>query len=332
MRRFAFAFAMGCVLAAAATTAWAADTSGQTPDFPPGLFTDNHVYHLSDFQGKVVVLYFGCNICPRNRGSVPERNKIVQQYRDKPVKFLAIMPAPLSAAREYANGTHLLMPCFADAMGVMQHRYGTSISLNNIWQFRVIGPDGKIVAQDMQPEDIDHAIKDVKWKYRDDGYDPKLAGIVDLLEWNQYESAMRLLRPWTKQKTKTGQSAQALYDKVKTEAGQWSADADKAMDSDKARAFDLYSKVAACFPDDDLGKHAAEALKTLKKDKAVTDELAARQMYARLYLVMSQATSRQKAQVVAYCQSISTKYPDTPTGKTAADLAQELQDSSVEGG
>jgi hypothetical protein len=28
------------------------------PDFPPGLFTDGNQYHLSDYKGKVVVLYF----------------------------------------------------------------------------------------------------------------------------------------------------------------------------------------------------------------------------------------------------------------------------------
>ncbi len=28
------------------------------PDFPPGAFTDNAIYKLSDLHGKVVVLYF----------------------------------------------------------------------------------------------------------------------------------------------------------------------------------------------------------------------------------------------------------------------------------
>jgi hypothetical protein len=31
---------------------------GAAPDFPPGVFTDGGQYHLDDFKGKVLALYF----------------------------------------------------------------------------------------------------------------------------------------------------------------------------------------------------------------------------------------------------------------------------------
>jgi len=38
---------------------FAASAFGQSaPDFPPGPFTDGGHYQLSDFKGKVLVLYF----------------------------------------------------------------------------------------------------------------------------------------------------------------------------------------------------------------------------------------------------------------------------------
>jgi thiol-disulfide isomerase/thioredoxin len=325
MRRITIAAALVCGLFLAC-----AARGEQARDFPPGLFTDNGQYKISDFQGKVVVLYFGCPVCPTNRASIPGRNKVVEQFRDKPVKFLAITPVPMNEAREYTNGTHLEMPCFADGLGVMQHRYGTNISLKNIYQVRVIGPQGNILGYEMTPEAIEAAIKDVKWKYKDDGYDPKLTGIVDLLEWNQFERALPTLRPILKQKNKTGDSARALYEKVKSTVGaQWAQEAEKAMADDKARALELDARLAACFPDDELGKKAAETIKALRADKAVKDELGARLMYARLYNAMSRAMPNQKAQVMGYCNSISQRYPDAPTGRAAAELAQELESSTI---
>jgi hypothetical protein len=61
----------------------------------------------------------------------------------------------------------------------------------------------------------------------------------------------------------------------------------------------------------------------------VTAELAARKMYDALAPVMSKATAKQKQEVAAYCQSIAKKYPDTPTGKKAAALAEEIQSAPV---
>lgn len=329
---------LGCVLVAQGSFAFAAKQSagaarsaGAEPaDFPPGMFTDNGHYSLKDFEGKVVVLYFGCPVCPTNRGSIPGRNKVVEQFKDKPVRFLAITPAPMTEAKEYASTTKLEMPCFADGLGVMQHRYGTNISLQNIWQVRVIGPTGKLIANDMSAATIEKAVEGVKWKYKDDGYDPKLAGIVDALEWNQFVPAMTALKPLLKQKNKTGDSARALYEKVKTTDGaKWAAEAETAAGEDKIRAVELYSRLTACFPDDELGKHATAELKKLKTDKEVASEVAARQMYAQLSSVMSKAMPNQKASVINYCMNISQRYPDAPTGRAAASLAQELQDSKT---
>src|SRR6185437_482363 len=265
---------------------------GETaPDFPPGAFTDGGQYSVSDFRGKVLVLYFGCPVCPRNRGSIPERNKIVEQFKGKPVKFLAITPAEMEECKGYTTSTKLEMPCFADGLGVMQQRYGTQISLSNIWQFRVIDANGVVVAYDMSADAITKALANVKWTYKDDGYDPRLANIVEMLEWNQYVPAMTALKPYLKQRSKTADSAHALFEKVKRTVGEgWATEADAATADDKPKAADLYTKLAACFPDDALGKHAADALKKLKTDKSVMNELAARRMYAQLYTVMSKAT------------------------------------------
>ena len=52
----------------------------------------------------------------------------------------------LADAKEYVGETRMAMPAFADALSLMEARYGQQISLSNIHQTRVIDPTGKIVA------------------------------------------------------------------------------------------------------------------------------------------------------------------------------------------
>jgi thiol-disulfide isomerase/thioredoxin len=287
---------------------------------------------MSDFHGKVLVLFFYEQECPRCRGLIPERNKVVDQFKDKPVKFIAIGAGDsLADANTYVKGTRLEMPSFADDLGVMEHRYGFHISMNNVYQFRIIGPKGNMVFEGitMDPPEIEQALKSVKWKFKDGGYDPKLNGIIDLLEWNQYESAIRQLRPLVKGTTKLNESAAKLYEAVKTDGNTWLKQAEKAEASDPIKACDLYSKIASDFAGDDLAKTADAALKSLAKDKAVNDELAARRLYAGLDTAMSKATAKQRPDVMAFAQSIAQKYPNCPTGKRAADLAKEIEAAAM---
>ena len=296
------------------------------PDFPPGSFSDGGHYGLDDFHGKLLVLYFYDKDCPTCRDLVPMRNSVVEQFKDKPVKFVAVGPNDsMNDVLSYVRGTHLEMTTFADTLGVMEARYGFHISLQNIYQFRYIGPNGAMVDEgiELTPEKVEQALKGVKWKYKDGGYDPHLNNVIDLLEWNQYPAAVQQLRPWLKAKA-TADSAKKLYDAVKEEGKQWLDQAEQSKSADPARAFDLYTKVSTTFVGDDLAKTASDALKTLKTDPAVKDELAARSMYAALDNAMTRAKTADRAEVAEYCTSISAKYPTTPSGKKAAQLAQDL--------
>src|SRR5688500_11454770 len=75
LRRPAFALLVFAALLAACrwSGARAADSAGdRAPDFPPGAFNDGGRYRLSDFEGKVLVLFFYEQDCPRCRGSIKD--------------------------------------------------------------------------------------------------------------------------------------------------------------------------------------------------------------------------------------------------------------------
>jgi hypothetical protein len=251
---------------------------------------------------------------------------LVKAMEKQPVKFLAIMPnISADEVMAYQRTTGLVMPVYADNLGMMQKRYGIQISLQNIWQFRVVSPEGKVVAYDASKESLEKVLSGVKpeWKYRSDGYDAKFDPVIDLLEWGQYTQAMKLLGPARKNKA-LAESANKLFDAVKKEGEQWKTDADAAVESDPVKSYDLYAKVATVFAGDDLAKAAAEPLKKLSKDKAVVAELNARRAFATFMNSMSKATAAQKPQALKACQDLAKKHAGTPTAEKAEALAKDL--------
>lgn len=294
------------------------------PDFPPGLFSDGARYSLADLRGKVVVLYLFEHDCPRCRGEVPVRNKLVKSFAGKPVLFIGIDPGhTITDAQAYARETKLAMPVFADALRVMEGRYHQHISLNNIYQYRVIGPDGSIAGNSEQ--DIERVVQSAKWKFKDKDYDPKLNAALELFEWNQYARGMRVLRPLMKDHNKTvAESAAKLYEEIKAQGEQWKADAEALAEGKPAEAFVLYSRVAEVFAGEPLAKSVEEPLKKLRVTKEVKEELAARQMFSQLNVAMSRAMPQQRLQVRAFCKNIATRFVGTPTAALADALSDEL--------
>ncbi|WP_238325462.1 thioredoxin family protein [Lunatimonas lonarensis] len=77
------------------------------PDFElPGV--DGRNYSLSDFDGDVLVINFTCNHCPTAQAYEERFNKLVADYGDKGVDFLAISPnSPIAVLPEELGYTDL---------------------------------------------------------------------------------------------------------------------------------------------------------------------------------------------------------------------------------
>jgi hypothetical protein len=240
------------------------------------------------------------------------------------VAFFAVAAGDtLADAKKYVGQTRMAMPAFADALGLMEARYGQQISLSNIHQTRVIDPTGKIVEYRFDEASIEKALEGAEWKFRDEADDKKLAAATQLLEWGRYAEGIQKLTPFLKRKD-TAESAQKLYDKVKAEAQGWVSEADECKGSDPVKAYDLYARAAAAFKNAEPGTAAAAGVKALGEDKSVKAELAARKAFARVQGALARATPEQKGEVAKVCHDIVKKHPGTPTADKARSLAEEL--------
>jgi peroxiredoxin len=305
-----------------------ADDAEQMKEFPPGQFSDGRHYTLEDLKGKAVVLVFFEMDYSGNKGKVGEWNKLVGQYKDKPIKFIAIAPhSDLAKVQQFVNETGLEMPVYADSLDLMETEWHQEITMDNARSYRILGPDGNEVGHELTSDDIDKTLAGVTWKYKGQGYDePKLAHIVDLLDWNQYQPAVKLLRPFVRKEAVTSLAKQAnkLYAQVKAEGEQWKTEADNLAETDPVQAFDLYTKISQVFPADELGRSVIAPLRKIKSVKAVTDELAARAQYEQLYSTLPHAKLSQREDAKKYCVGIATQYPNSPSGKRADALATTI--------
>ena len=229
----------------------------------------------------------------------------------------------LADAKKYVGDTRMTMPVFADALSLMETRYGEQISLSNVHQTRVIDPTGKIVEYRFEEAAIEKALADAKWKFKDEA-DKKLDPAVLPLEMGRYAEGMQKLKPFLKRKD-TAESAQKVYDKVKAEVQGWVGEADGCKTSDPVKAYDLYTKAAAVFGrTEEPGTAAAAGVKALGEDKAVKSELEARKAFAKVTAALTRATPQQKGEVAKFCHDIVKKYKGTPTAEKARALAAEL--------
>lgn len=342
-------FLGGCSLAlqsvlltgfASSGTAWAVDTTtpkkttvtrsftstNSIPDFAPGAWTDGVDRHLADYQGKVLIVFSFDPSYIDSPQDVKRKLEVYSLFRDKPVAFLGVVNGrrDINMSRSLLKKIDVNYPMYFDNIGQMSTHFGGGYSV----YLRMIDADGKLGFSSVTPQEIDAALKDLKWKYKDGGYDKKLDGIVDLLEWNHVEQGLKQLKPLRKSSNKeVAASAEKLFQDVHTEGEKWKTEADAAVESDPVKAYDLYLKLATAFAGEDLAKATLEPLKQLKSSKQLQEELAAREMYGKLNTVIPRARFEQRIDVADYCESIGKKYPATPTGKKAKALYDDLMNA-----
>jgi peroxiredoxin len=318
--------ALAAVICGVAAGARADGRVGEgAPEFPPGVFTDGGRHQLSDFQGKVVVLFFYENDCPVCRGSFPQRAALAKRYQGKPVKFFGVAAGETpKAARQSAS--KLGMPVFVDAHNLMRRRYGGLSSSHDASEVRLVGADGKIGAVEMTPAAIDKALADVDLKYAPEEYHPKVRPAVELFEFNQHAAGMTLVRALRKDPDKAvATSAARLLEAVRVEGRQWMIDADGSAELQPATAFDLYTRVVTAFgASDELGKRAADAAAKLKSTDGMKRDLEARRAFDKVRDAMSESTSPSRQRAVDLAIDLTRKYPGTSSATQAHSLLKEL--------
>jgi thiol-disulfide isomerase/thioredoxin len=283
---------------------------------------------LDRLKGKVVVVFFFEEECPRCLAGIPGRNQLRKSYAEKPVVFIAINSGnPRSVVEEYAKSNKMEWPIWVDEQRETEKPFGFKISLQNIYQWYIIDPEGKLhrapIDEKAVAEDVDKYLATAKMTFDGITIPEKLKPVARELEMGQYDPNIADLAGLAAKGPKDLQpTAQAMYDKLKplAESGLEKA---KSLEADgkKYPAYVEYARVATWFKRTEYEKTATTALAVLKKDKEVQDELAAKAMLDQAKTLLYSSKKSDKENAPTLLAMLQKKYPATEAAKEAAKLA-----------
>ncbi len=255
---------------------------------------------------------------------IPDRNRLKKEMQDKPVVLIAINSGnPKAAVESYAKDVKFEWPILVDEANETEKAYGFKISLQNIYQWVIVDPEGKIRPVGADDKRAEQVIKDLLPQARMffDGIPipEKLKPLAREVEMGSYDPAVGELASLRQKGPKDLQeAAQAMYEKLKPLA---EGGIERGKAAQGWAAYKEYERVAAWFRKTEYEKTATTAMAELRKDKAVKDELAARQMLAQARRMLASSKKAEKAQAQGLLQACAKKYPGTEAGKEAAGLA-----------
>ncbi|MGF1633226.1 MAG: TlpA family protein disulfide reductase [Phycisphaerae bacterium] len=294
--------------------------------FPPGTFSDGNTYSFEDFAGQVLVLYFYESGCPSCRDMVPVLNEMHARWAAKGVYFIAVGAEDASSkANMYARTTGMQFPVFADHVGLLSESFGHQISLRNIRKFDIILPDGqrKRVGLHLTDADLAAAVEQIPDPIDMETLPPSLAPAVMAMRLNRYEPALKLLDRAARSRNEAqAQAATQLTEAIHAKAKAAVAEADAAAEEGRlAEAFVAYEGVQRRYGRiDGITDHVPGRLSTLRRESDVQFELEARKQYERFARGVLQASPQNRAELMAFAQQYLSKYGQTPTGRTVANM------------
>jgi hypothetical protein len=192
----------------------------------------------------------------------------------------------------------------------------------------VVDPDGKVTRAGPDAARVEQLIQPMlasaKWTFDGIAVPDKLKALAKDLELGLYDPALADLAAVAAKGTKDlGEAAKAMYAKF-TPLAEGGLERGKAAQAEgKAWAAYLeFERVSAWFKKTDYEKQATSALSELKKDKAVKDELAARQLLEQARGLLSSGKKPDAAQAQGLLQALLKKFPETEAAREAGKLAR----------
>jgi len=252
-----------------------------------------------------------------------------KSYADKPVVFVAVNSGNGKGEVEgYAKSTKFEWPILVDASRAVEKAYvGAEISLQNIYQWVVIDPDGKparVGDEGGAEARIQQLLPSAKWTFDGIAVPDKLKPMARDLEFGFYDPGIADLASLAAKGSKElGEAAKAMYAKF-TPLAEGGLERGKAAQAEGKPwvAYLEFERVAAWFKKTDYEKQATSALAELKKDKVVKDELAARQLLEQAKGLLGSGKKAEAAQAQGLLQALTKKYPATEAAKEAGKLSR----------
>lgn len=322
-------FACGLLLASCLLNV-SALRAASAPDFPATMLNSPPL-SKDGLKGKVIVLYYYEEGCPRCREAWPDKLKIAQSYKEKPVIFIAVNSGNSSAdVAGYLSEVNCKWPTIVDQDRSFEKASGMEnpISLQNIYQARIITPDGEFVPANSQAlnQSVEQYITKASWKLDPKEVPDPLKLAWQFMEIGNFNQASAALV--SSQKAIKDDAGKAAAEKIKSvilaEYNNAIAPAKEAEAAGNAwTALKGYQVAAQQFSSLPESKDLKAKITKLGTDPAVAKEIRAAKLWNDAQTAARSPNAATQKRAIQQAQQVVKEYPNTE----AATAAQAALDS-----
>lgn len=233
---------------------------------------------------------------------------------------------PRSSVESYAKETKFEWPILVDEARETEKQAGVGvISLQNIYQWVVVDPEGKLHKAGSSQEGAEALVQkflpSARMIFEGVEIPDRLKPLARDVELGIYEPGVAEIASLAAKSGPLAEAAKAMYEKLKPTAEGGLERGKAAKEGGQVwTAFKEYEAVALAFKKTPYEKTATAGLTELRKEKVVKDELAARQLLAQAKALRASGRKNDAVQAQAILQALQKRYPDTEAAKIAASL------------
>lgn len=234
----------------------------------------------------------------------------------------------LSKVSDYVKKNRLNMPVVADIDRSLERSAGLTkqISLQNIYQARILKPDGTTIRTD--PRDLEAAMEraadGAAWNIDPSGIPESMRPLWQSIEFGGYAPVAKQLSKMLKSRKLQDQSAaQKLHDYVMDQLESRLEIAEQNLEPEPWTAWKQLSEIKVAFKGYKVPGSVQKNLNSLEATDAIKSERAAlKQLGLARKAANGNASAKKRA--VRILDKLITTYPDTEAAKTATELLESV--------
>lgn len=280
---------------------------------------------MESMRGKAVVLYFFEEGCPRCRQRWPAILAAAAQMQSSPVVLIGVnsgtSPGEL---RGYLQQNRISIPIIADYYRTFERAAGVNeISLQNIYQARIIDPDGNLQTANGAdiPGTLQQAAASAKWNIDPAQMPASLIPLWKQIEFGNFAGTSRLMQRALKDRTEEGKAAAEVLQNFVNE--KITAILEQAKEAEASgntwQAYKLYAEIDRQFAGYEMAQSVAESLEQLESDASIKNQKDALKQWELVTKLVGSGKAK-PTRVTAMLNQIIDKFPATE----AADLAAKM--------
>ncbi len=250
----------------------------------------------------------------------------------QPVIFIAVNSGtPPAQVAAYVRRHRIIWPVIVDVDRSFERACGIQppVSLQNIWQVRILTPDGRLLpgsATNLEAS-AQLALQGAAWNVDPEGIPPSLHRAWQAIEFGRFSAVAKQVRKAARSRDPaTRQGAEKLLNYVHQQIQQQLQQAQEALQQGrKWTAYRLLEQLLERFAGYELPPQVREQIKTLARDPELKTQRAAWRMLQKAQQLLRSPRTHRRGE--ALLERVVKQYPQTE----AAQVAQQLLGSSGSG-